>query len=158
MWAAVCGCTPAVMLLPARLKRALACTRKLRTHLGRVIREIERQTEEPSVKLDKLLQTAHRIYAQQKHDKNKIYIVHEPEVLSPGPILALHVVMLSPRAWAPSTANFSENLPSDWSSESSCPLASNSSRRPRRHSTRCLTLPSTRWLATISKYVRVPSD
>jgi hypothetical protein len=27
--------------------------------------------------------------------------------------------MLSPRAWAPSTANFSENRPSDWISESS---------------------------------------
>ena len=80
MWAAVCGCTPAVMLLPARLKRALACTRKLRTHLGRVIREIERQTEEPSVKLDKLLQTAHRIEEQQRQDKNRIYSVHEPEV------------------------------------------------------------------------------
>ena len=80
MWAAVCGCTPAVMLLPARLKRALACTRKLRTHLGRVIREIERQTEEPSVKLDKLLQTAHLIEEQQRQDKNRIYSVHEPEV------------------------------------------------------------------------------
>ena len=75
----------------------------------RAIREVERQTAEPFVKLDKLLQTAHRIYAQQKHDKNKIYSVHEPEVLSPGPILALHVVMLSPRAWARSTANFSES-------------------------------------------------
>jgi IS5 family transposase len=32
------------------------------------------------MKLDKLLQTAHRIYAQQRHDKNKIYSVHEPEV------------------------------------------------------------------------------
>jgi IS5 family transposase len=28
----------------------------------------------------KLLQTAHRIHAQQRHDKNKIYSVHEPEV------------------------------------------------------------------------------
>jgi IS5 family transposase len=61
-------------------KRARACTRKLKTQLGRVIREIQRQTAEPSPKLDKLLQTAHRIYAQQRHDKNKIYSVHEPEV------------------------------------------------------------------------------
>ena len=57
-----------------------ACTRKLKTQLGRVIRQIQRQTAEPSPKLDKLLQTAHRIYAQQRHDKNKIYSVHEPEV------------------------------------------------------------------------------
>src|SRR5208337_5374005 len=63
-----------------QMKRARACTRKLKTQLGRVIREVERQTTEPSVKLDKLLQTAHRIYAQQRHDKNKIYSVHEPEV------------------------------------------------------------------------------
>ena len=63
-----------------QMKRARACTRKLKTQLGRVIREVERQTESPSVKLDRLLQTAHRIYAQQRHDKNKIYSVHEPEV------------------------------------------------------------------------------
>jgi IS5 family transposase len=63
-----------------QMKRARACTRKLKTQLGRVIREVERQTETPSMKLDKLLRTAHRIYAQQRHDKNKIYSVHEPEV------------------------------------------------------------------------------
>jgi IS5 family transposase len=33
-----------------------------------------------SIKLAKLLATSHRIYAQQRHDKNKIYSVHEPEV------------------------------------------------------------------------------
>ena len=32
------------------------------------------------MKLGKLLQTAHRIYEQQRHDKDKIYSVHEPEV------------------------------------------------------------------------------
>jgi IS5 family transposase len=63
-----------------QMKRARACTRKLKTQLGRVIREVERQTEEPSAKLDKLLQTAHRIYKQQRQDKDKIYSVHEPEV------------------------------------------------------------------------------
>ncbi|MGA8672110.1 MAG: IS5 family transposase [Terracidiphilus sp.] len=63
-----------------QMKRARACTRKLRTHLGRVTREIERQVREPSEKLSKLLATAHRIYTQQRHDKNKIYSVHEPEV------------------------------------------------------------------------------
>jgi IS5 family transposase len=63
-----------------QMKRARACTRKLKTQLGRVVREIERQVETPSNKLAKLLQTAHRIHAQQRHDKNKIYSVHEPEV------------------------------------------------------------------------------
>lgn len=63
-----------------QMKRARACTRKLRTQLGRVVREIERQVTEPSEKLAKLLATAHRIHAQQRHDKNKVYSVHEPEV------------------------------------------------------------------------------
>jgi len=63
-----------------QMKRARACTRKLRTQLGRVVREIERQVTEPSEKLSRLLATAHRIYAQQRHDKNKVYSVHEPEV------------------------------------------------------------------------------
>ena len=62
-----------------QMKRARACTRKLKTQLGRVVREIERQTETPSSKLAKLLETARRIHLQQKHDKNKIYSVHEPE-------------------------------------------------------------------------------
>jgi IS5 family transposase len=63
-----------------QMKRARACTRKLKTQLGRVAREIERQVATPSGKLAKLLATAHRIYTQQRHDKNKIYSVHEPEV------------------------------------------------------------------------------
>jgi IS5 family transposase len=63
-----------------QMNRARAATRKLRTQLGRVIREIERQVKEPTEKFAKLLETAHRIHAQQRHDKNKIYSVHEPEV------------------------------------------------------------------------------
>ncbi|MGA9670417.1 MAG: IS5 family transposase [Terracidiphilus sp.] len=63
-----------------QMKRARACTRKLKTQLGRIVREIERQVEAPSGKLRNLLATAHRIHAQQRHDKNKIYSVHEAEV------------------------------------------------------------------------------
>jgi IS5 family transposase len=63
-----------------QMKRARACTRKLKTQLGRVVREIERQLDAPSNRLAKLLATAHQIYSQQRHDKNKIYSVHEPEV------------------------------------------------------------------------------
>jgi IS5 family transposase len=63
-----------------QMKRARACTRELKTQLGRVIREIERQAETPSGKLAKLLETAHQIHLQQRHEKNKIYSVHEPEV------------------------------------------------------------------------------
>jgi IS5 family transposase len=63
-----------------QMKRARACTRKLKTQLGRIVREIERQVESPSNKLARLLARAHQIHAQQRHDKNKIYSVHEPEV------------------------------------------------------------------------------
>jgi IS5 family transposase len=63
-----------------QMKRARAATRKLRTQLGRVVREIERQVTSPSEELAKLLATAHRIHAQQRHDKDKVYSVHEPEV------------------------------------------------------------------------------
>ncbi len=63
-----------------QMKRACDCARKLKTQFGRVIRKVERLTEGPSAKLDNLLQTAHRICEQQRHDKNKIYSVHEHEV------------------------------------------------------------------------------
>jgi transposase, IS5 family len=63
-----------------QMKRARGATRKLRTQLGRVMREIERQAAQPAEKLAKLLATAHQIHAQQRYDKNKVYSVHEPEV------------------------------------------------------------------------------
>ena len=44
------------------------------------MREIERQVTKPTDKLVELLKTAHRVHAQQRNDKNKIYSVHEPEV------------------------------------------------------------------------------
>lgn len=64
-----------------QMKRVRNCTKKLHTQLGRVMREIERQTAEPSPRLAKLLDTAHRVHAQNKRDKNKVYSTHEPEVL-----------------------------------------------------------------------------
>jgi IS5 family transposase len=63
-----------------QMKRARACTRKLRTHLGRVIREIERQQSQPQGLFGKLLETAKRIHAQERGDGQKVYSVHEPEV------------------------------------------------------------------------------
>ena len=71
-----------------QMKRARAAIRKLHTQLGRVTREIERKVIAPSEKLSKLLTTARRLYAQQRHGKNKVYSVHEPEVeciAKPGP-------------------------------------------------------------------------
>jgi len=61
-----------------QMKRAKACTRKLRTNLGRVIREVERQGDFPS--LSRILTVCKRIHAQRIDDKDKIYSVHEPEV------------------------------------------------------------------------------
>jgi len=63
-----------------QMKRAQKCTRKLRTYLGRVIRDIERQCPEPDRQLDRLLDTGKRIFTQKRHDKNKVYSVHAPEV------------------------------------------------------------------------------
>ncbi len=63
-----------------QLKRARSCTRKLRTYLGRVIRDIERKCFSIDDELSTLLTTATKIYHQQRHDKNKVYSVHEPEV------------------------------------------------------------------------------
>ncbi len=63
-----------------QMKRARSCTRKLRTYLGRVIRDIERKCLSPDEELLRLLATSTRIYQQQRHDKNKVYSVHEPDV------------------------------------------------------------------------------
>ena len=63
-----------------QMKRAKRCTRKLRTYLGRVIRDIERKYPEPDKELATLLKTSKRIHQQQRKDKNKVYSVHEPDV------------------------------------------------------------------------------
>ena len=63
-----------------QMKRARACTRKLRTNLGRVIREIERQQPAADGKLGVLLETVKRIHTQVRQDKSKVYSVHEPMV------------------------------------------------------------------------------
>jgi IS5 family transposase len=64
----------------ARLyERARACTKKLRAHLGRVLRQIERQEEKLPAAASRLLETCIRIYRQKREDKNKVYSVHEPE-------------------------------------------------------------------------------
>jgi IS5 family transposase len=63
-----------------QIKRAKGCTRKLKTYLGRVIRDIERHCSEPDPQLHSLLDIGSRILKQQRHDRNKIYSVHEPHV------------------------------------------------------------------------------
>ena len=60
--------------------RAQQQTRKLRTYLGRVIRDIERKISSPSLLLTTLLSRAQQIFNQQKKDSSKLYSVHAPEV------------------------------------------------------------------------------
>jgi IS5 family transposase len=63
-----------------QMKRAKACTRKLRNYLGRVLRDIERNCPDPDHQLQSLMDTGTRIYHQKQKDKNKLYSVHAPEV------------------------------------------------------------------------------
>ena len=64
-----------------QMNRAKKEQRRLRTYLGRVIRDIERKLpEEHAAKMNKLLEIARRILTQQRHDKDKVYSMHAPEV------------------------------------------------------------------------------
>jgi len=59
--------------------RAMRQTKKLKTFLGRVIRDIERKTGDSGLLRDELA-LGKRLYNQQRHDKDKIYSIHEPQV------------------------------------------------------------------------------
>jgi IS5 family transposase len=61
-------------------RRARRCTRRLRTILGRVIRDIERKVPDPGEETGDLLALARRLHVQERHDKGKLYSVHAPEV------------------------------------------------------------------------------
>lgn len=63
-----------------QMKRARKETRKLRTYLGRVLRNVERFCGPLREKQAQLLQVARRIFEQQRHDSGKRYSVHAPEV------------------------------------------------------------------------------
>ena len=63
-----------------QLNRARKHTRKLRTYLGRVIRDIERQFPQPDAVMQTLLERAIQIFQQQRSDSNKLYSMHAPEV------------------------------------------------------------------------------
>lgn len=61
-----------------RMRRQL---RKLKTWLGRVIRDIRRKVPKPDEVLENLLALCERLHQQQKQDKKKLYSLHEPEVV-----------------------------------------------------------------------------
>ena len=63
-----------------QMQRARRCTRKLKTYLGRVLRDIERTYQKPDEPLQNLLEIGRKIVLQQRTDKNKTYSVHAPEV------------------------------------------------------------------------------
>lgn len=60
-----------------RMRREL---KRLRTWLGRVIRDVCRRLPEPDEQLKTLLSLCERLQTQQPTDKNKLYSLHEPEV------------------------------------------------------------------------------
>jgi IS5 family transposase len=60
-----------------RMRREL---RKLRTWVGRLVRDIRRKVATPDVRLAQALERAERIRKQQPQDSHKIYSWHEPEV------------------------------------------------------------------------------
>ena len=60
-----------------RMRRQL---RKLRTYVGRMIRDIRRKTTDMDEELATLLDRADRVRCQQPKDKNKLCSLHEPEV------------------------------------------------------------------------------
>ena len=68
-----------------QMKRAARMTRKLKTYLGRVMRDIERKAGkygDPLSQqfLNQQLQLAHRLLDQTRTSKNKLYSIHAPEV------------------------------------------------------------------------------
>lgn len=61
-------------------RRAQKETRRLRTYLGRVIRDVERKLPKPAPAMKAILTAARRIYQQKKQDHQKLYSVYAPEV------------------------------------------------------------------------------
>lgn len=60
-------------------KRAGRETRKLRTFLGRVIRDLDRKCPAPSPRMASALATVRRIFFQKRQDSPKVYSMHAPE-------------------------------------------------------------------------------
>lgn len=60
-----------------RMKREI---KKLRTWLGRVIRDVQRKAGDVDGELKHKVDTAQRLYDQRRDSKNKLYALHAPEV------------------------------------------------------------------------------
>ena len=64
-----------------QFKRMRKQLKKLKTWLGRVIRDVRRKVPEPDLALTELLTLCERLHQQQPQDKQKLYSLHEPEVV-----------------------------------------------------------------------------
>ncbi len=67
-----------------QMKRMAREVRTLRTYLGRVVRDVERkmpENPEQTALLQEELAKARQLLAQQRQDKNKLYSLHEPQVV-----------------------------------------------------------------------------
>jgi IS5 family transposase len=63
-----------------QMKRARKMTKKLKTYLGRVYRDIQRKASEKHEEMIEKLELAERLLNQSKESKNKLYSIHAPEV------------------------------------------------------------------------------
>jgi IS5 family transposase len=63
-----------------QMRRARRETRRLRIYLGRVLRDLRRKCPAPDAPLVDLFALAERLLAQQRHDSQKLYSIHAPEV------------------------------------------------------------------------------
>ena len=63
-----------------KFKKAKKMTSKLKTFLGRVIRDIERKADPMDREMREALALANRLLGQRRNSKNKIYSLHEPQV------------------------------------------------------------------------------
>jgi IS5 family transposase len=63
-----------------QMKRARKMTKKLKTYLGRVYRDIQKKAETKDSELIEKLSIAERLLSKSKESKNKLYSIHAPEV------------------------------------------------------------------------------
>lgn len=63
-----------------QMRRARRETKKLKTYLGRVIRDLRRKSPKSDGEMATLLSRAERIHRQGRQDKGKLYSMHAPEV------------------------------------------------------------------------------
>ena len=70
-----------------QMQRAKREQKRLKTYLGRVIRDIERKLDQQAMhpRFKRLLEIANRIHVQQRNDKNKVYSVHAHRKLNALP-------------------------------------------------------------------------